>query len=200
MEREVKVLPQWEKKLGIDVARFGDDRTVFTVRQMGKVLRKEVMSKLDTMSTTGKGLAIAKEEYIKAHNIFVDGVGMGAGVVDRFKEQGWEVNDVNTGAKAEDEEHYGNLRAELAGKVKEWLKTGQLPRDDDYYEMANIKYKFNSKGQIMLEKKEDMKKRELPSPDVFDSLCLTFAGASRGRVYHKEATEQPQPYYPEVGF
>ena len=118
-------------------------------------------------------------------------------MVDRLKEQGWQVNDVNVGTVANDPEQFGNLRAELAYAVKDWLKDGQLPKDDDYYEMANIKYKFNSKGQIMLEKKEEMKKRGLPSPDVFDALALTFVKGKR--IFHTTQTKPIKPYYPELG-
>jgi hypothetical protein len=175
MAREVQVLPQWEKKLGVDVARYGTDRTVFIVRQMEKVLRKEVFTQQETMAIAGLVIKIAKEEGVKPENIFLDETGLGAGVVDRLREENWNVNGVNVASSAEDEEHYANLRAELGWKIKEWLKTAQLPKDDDFYEMVNIRYKFNSKGQLLLESKEDIKKRGLPSPDVFDALMLTFA-------------------------
>jgi len=175
MTREVQVLPQWEKKLGVDIARYGTDRTVFIVRQMKKVLRKEVFTQQETMAIAGLVIKIAKEERVKPENIFLDETGLGAGVVDRLREENWNVNGVNVASSAEDEEHYANLRAELGWKVKEWLKTAQLLKDDDFYEMVNIRYKFNSKGQLLLESKEDMKKRGLPSPDVADALMLTFA-------------------------
>lgn len=175
MDREITVLPQFELKMGVDPARFGDDRTVMVIRQMQKVLSKETLTSLDTMEITGRVLKTAKDKYIKAENIYVDEIGIGAGVVDRLREQGWKVNGVNVGNKAKDDEHYGNLRAELYAKVKDWLKTGSLPKDDDFYELANMKYKFTSKGQIQMERKEDMKKRGLPSPDVADALMLTFA-------------------------
>jgi len=200
MNREVEVLPPWEKKMGVDIARYGDDRTVFVIRQMEKVLRKEVFVHQDLMVITGYILKIAREEEIKPENIFIDAIGMGVGVVDRLKEQGWDVNGVNTSLPAEDKEHYANLRAELAGKVKEWLKTGQLLKDDDFFEIVNIKYKFTSKGQLQLESKEDMKKRGLPSPDVFDALALTFAPPSAIRnIYYPETVGGVEPYYPDIG-
>jgi len=85
-------------------------------------------------------------------------------------------------------------------RAKEWVKTGDILDDEEYYEMTNIKYKFNSKGQILLESKEDMKKRGLPSSDVFDSLCLTFAKGS-SQIINTEQTGSPiQKYYDEIGF
>ncbi len=199
MEREVSVLPQWEKKMGVDPARFGDDRTVILVRQMEKVIRKDVFVSLDTMAITGHVLNIAKEEFVKGENINVDEIGIGAGIVDRLREQGWRVNGVNVGTKAEDDEHYANLRAELYdAKVKPWLKTGSLPKDDDFYELANIRYKFNSTGKLILEKKEDMKKRGLPSPDVADALSLTFA-SSQEMFSMPQQSAPAEGYYPTLG-
>ena len=198
MEREVKVLPHWEKKLGVDVARFGDDRSSLLVRQMEKVLSKEIFYGLDTMEITGHVLKIAKENTILPENIYIDGIGIGAGVVDRLKEQGWQVNDVNVGSAPEDKENYLNLRAELyADKLKEWIKTADLPKDDDFLELANIKYKFNSKGQLVLERKEEMKKRGLESPDVADALMLTFA--SKGIIDIPQQSLPQEGYYAELG-
>ena len=194
IQRQVVVLSQWEKKMGVDPARFGDDRTSIVIRQMEKVVYKETYSNLDTMQITGHILNLAKEHYVKAENINIDAIGIGAGIVDRCREQGWMVNGVSVSEKAQDYEHYLNLRAELyAGKIKEWIKTADLPDDDDFYELANIKYKFNSKGQMQLESKEDMKKRGLPSPDVADSLSLTFAD-TQGYVF-STASSPVTPYF-----
>jgi hypothetical protein len=197
LEREVKVFPQWEKKLGVDVARYGDDRGVILVRHHEKVIRKEYVTKRDLMHMCGEVLRIAKEEHIQAHNIYVDVIGVGAGVVDRLREQGWQVNEVNVANKAKDDEHYMNLRAELYGRLKEWLKTGSLP-DDSFYELANIQYKFTSKGQLQLESKEDMKKRGLSSPDVSDALALTFAHASMAFTMPKQSAPL-EGFYPKLG-
>ena len=198
IQREVKVPEQFEKKLGVDVARFGDDRTAIVVRQMEKVIRKEVFAGFDTMVITGKVLAIAKEEHIKGENIYVDVIGVGAGVYDRIKEQGWKANAVNVSERPQDKENYLNLRAELyANKLKEWVKTADLPNDDDFYELANIKYKFNSRGQLQIESKEDMKKRGLESPDVADALMLTFA--SKGFMEIPKQSMPQEGYYPALG-
>jgi hypothetical protein len=82
------------------------------------------------------------------------------------------------------------------------LKTGQLLNDDEYYEMTNIKYKFNHKGQIFLESKEDIKKRGLPSPDAFDSLALTFAKNTMQEFSAPSnvATDPLPPMDPSLGF
>src|SRR3990167_9267842 len=118
----------WEKKMGVDIARYGDDRSIIVIRQGEKVTRKETMQKEDLMFVTGKVLSIAKEEIIKPENIFVDVIGYGAGVVDRLKEQGWYVGAVNVAETAENNEKYANIRAEMYFKLKEWLKTASLPK------------------------------------------------------------------------
>ena len=145
------------------------------------------------MEITGRVLKIAKEEQVKADNIFIDVIGIGAGVYDRLKEQGWKTNAVNVAESPKDKENYINLRAELyADKVKEWIKTGDLP-DDDFYELANIKYKFNSTGKLQIESKEDMKKRGLESPDIADALMLTFA--SKGIINMPKQSMPLAAYY-----
>lgn len=198
IQREVVVQAQFEKKMGVDVARFGDDRTAIIIRQMEKVIRKEVFSSLDTMQITGQVLKIAKEEMIKAENICVDVIGIGSGVVDRLREQGWKVCGVNVAEKPDDQEHYINLRAELyASRLKEWLKTASLPNDDDFYELANIKYKFNSTGKLQIESKDDMKKRGLNSPDVADALMLTFA--TKNIIFNQQQSKPLTGYYEEIG-
>ena len=198
MER-VTTLLGFEKKMGVDVARYGDDRTAILIRQAQAAIRKEVFSGQDLMTVTGHVIRIAKEENVRPNNIYVDVIGVGAGVVDRLREQGWNINAVNVADKAKDTEQYANLRCELYNGVKEWLATASLPKDDDYYEMANIKYSFNSRGQMLLESKEDMKKRGLSSPDVADALALTFARSSQltGPI---EQSKPIMPFYPELGY
>lgn len=193
--RTKDVLPQWEKKMGVDPARFGDDRTAIIIRQMEKVIHKETYSGQDTMQITGHILRLAKEQNIKASNIFIDSIGIGSGIVDRCKEQGWKVNGVAVSEKAEDQEHYLNLRAELyIDKLKEWIKDADLTDDDDWYEMSNIKYKFNSKGQMLLESKDDIKKRGLPSPDIADALVLTFS-KNKAVIMEFKQTKPLTSYY-----
>ena len=194
IEREVIVNPQFEKKMGVDIARYGDDRSVIVVRQMEKVLRKEVISGQDLMSLAGQIIKIAKEEFIRSENIDLDIIGMGAGVVDRLHEQGWRVNGINVALPANDPEHYANIRAEIYATIKDWISSGQLTKDDDWYELTNIKYKFTSKGQMIMESKEDMKKRGLESPDVADALALTFADTKRVFIM-PPASEIIKPFY-----
>ena len=180
-DREVE--PVGEKKLGVDVARFGHNETVLTIRRGPKVTKKESYQKEDLMQTVARVIRMMEDEGMSkedSKNVYIDDTGLGGGVVDRLHEKGYMVNGVVAGATAEDEEQYANIRAENAWAVREWIKTADLPRDDDFYQCSNIKYKWKSekKGQLLLESKKDAVKRGIESPDTFDSLALTFTGSA----------------------
>ena len=193
--------PEGVKLLGVDVARFGDDLTCLVVRQGKKVIFKETYAKEDTMGTVGRILKVIESEGIEPQNVFVDVIGIGAGVVDRLHEKEYvenlqtkryNVNGVNVGMSAEDDEHFRNLRAEAYWQIRDWIKTADLPKDDDFLQLANIKYKYSSakKGQLQIEAKADMKKRGLVSPDVADALMLTFTNAQSARFPIQRENEE----------
>lgn len=174
IERTVDVNKGFEKKMGVDIARYGDDRSAVVIRQKENVTRKEILIAQDTVEMAGHVIRIAKEENVLPTNINIDIIGLGVGTFDALKHQGWHVNGVNVSVTPDDTEHYANKRAELYGRVKEWIATGSLIQDEDWYELTNIKYKFTANGKMLMESKEDMKKRGLSSPDVADALMLTF--------------------------
>ena len=164
--------------LGVDVARFGDDRTVIRPRQGRKVFEAHKYRGLDTMEVADRVIE-AIEEY-NPRVAFVDGGGLGAGVIDRLKQLGYgsKVVDVNAGAKPLDDVKYFNLRAEMWGRMREAVKGGMdMPVDDVELvdDLVGPEYGFTAKQQVQLEKKADMKKRGLASPDDGDALALTFA-------------------------
>ena len=111
----------------------------------------------------------------KPEAVFIDGVGVGAGVVDRLRELGFSVTDAQAGARAIDAKKYANRRAEMWAGMREWLANGGIPEDQELFDdLTGLEYGFTSSGSLLLEKKEDMKKRGLSSPDRADSLALTF--------------------------
>ena len=108
----------------------------------------------------------------------IDGVGVGGGVVDRVRQMGFRVNDVNAGGQALDDTRFANLRAEMWNKMREWLADrGDIPGTDaDLAEdLSGPQYGFDIRNRLQLEKKQDMKARGLASPDAGDALALTFA-------------------------
>lgn len=164
--------------IGVDPARFGDDSTAIIRRRGRKAYKLEREKKQDTMAIAGKIAVIIRDE--KPRKVFIDVGGLGAGVYDRLVELGFDriVQAVNFGGKATEEERFGNKRAEMWGLMKEWLadEPNQIPDDDSLHaDITGPQYKYDSNGRLLLEKKEDMKKRGLRSPDAGDALALTFA-------------------------
>lgn len=163
--------------LGVDVARFGSDRSVLCLRR-GPVARVVGdYSKQATTETTGKVVDAAREHRV--NEIRVDGVGVGSGVVDQLVEQGFDVLDMQSGAAAADNEHYLNSRSEWWWGLRMRFEQGDIdidPNDDDLAaQLGAIRYKHTSRGQVQIESKDELKKRGLPSPDRADALMLTAA-------------------------
>lgn len=162
---------------GVDVARFGDDQNVVCIRQGRKVFPLIKWRGVDTMQTSGR--IVDLYSTYKPDMIFIDGGGVGGGVVDRVRQliPSNKVSEVNFGSSPSDQAQYFNKRAEMWGETKNALIAGlELPNDPELCEeLPTVEYGFTSKQQIQLEKKEDMKKRGLSSPDCADALCLTFA-------------------------
>ena len=166
--------------VGVDVARFGDDESVIFTRvgRDGSSIPIKRYRGLDTMQ-----LAARVSEHIDSLKmlglksvVFVDGGGVGGGVVDRLRQLNRDPIEIQFGSKPDDDRKYLNKRAEMWGKAKEWLQIGSLPRDEAMAtDLTSVEYGFNAKDQIQLESKEDMKKRGLASPDAGDALALTFA-------------------------
>jgi phage terminase large subunit len=124
----------------------------------------------------------ALAERLGAHAIFVDETGVGAGVIDQLRALGFRhAQGVNNGAKADrttiDGELVANKGAECWAAMRSWLKSGgAIPNDADLrQQLEGRDYGYNVHNEIVLERKDDMKKRGLASPDRADALALTFA-------------------------
>jgi phage terminase large subunit len=195
VERRVSTLsyyPVW----GVDVARFGDDRTALAKRQANKLLEPiRWWHGTDLMATVGK----IKAEYeqtpydMRPYAILIDVVGLGAGVYDRCKELGLPVKAVNVGAAAARRDNSMRLRDELWLEGREWFqeRACSMPQDDALIaELTAPTYTFSSTGKMVVESKADMKKRGMRSPDLADAFLLTFALADRRKA---ERSYKPEP-------
>lgn len=165
----------YPKIIGVDVARFGADQTVISLRQGPKVHWLKKYRNQDTMETASKvrDLFLAEGD-VRA--ICVDAPGVGAGVVDRLNEWKMPVVAVEPAATAPNPKDYINVRSWLWGQAKEWLKTADIPAgdrelQDDY---STPQYGYDGKLRIQIESKKDMKARGMSSPDSADSINLTF--------------------------
>ena len=173
--------------IGVDPARFGADATVIAIRQGRDIIAIQRHRGDDTMTVVGHVIE-AIEEY-KPALVVIDEGGLGAGIVDRLKEQRYKIKGVNFGNKSSNPVMYGNKRAEMWGKMKDWLKTASIPLDRFLKtDLISPMMKPDSKGTIFLESKKDMKARGLASPDAADAICVTFAFP----VAHREARESTQ--------
>lgn len=188
-QRDLVVRPGLEVVWGLDVARFGDARNVLVKRNARAVLPDlQVWEGVDLMASAGR----VKLEWDKTPpserptEILVDVIGYGAAVVDRLVELKLPVRGVNVAETSAWSDRYRNLRAELWFKAREWLnrrdvslptnpKDPRSPIEVLAQELAQPRYSVTSSGKLMVESKQDMKRRGLKSPDVADALILTFA-------------------------
>ncbi len=175
--KNTKTDPNAAIVLGVDPARTGD-RTVLTIRQGAHVLDYVVYNQMDEMQLAGTILNYLTTNQVDM--VFVD-YGLGYGTVDRLHELGFasKVMGIQFGAKASDPKLFMNKRAEMASDAQAWFRAGNanIP-DSAEFEMdlmAIPDWKPHSSGKKILPSKEDIRKVYGKSPDIFDSLILTFA-------------------------
>lgn len=169
-------------QLGVDVARFGSDETVIMLRQGPKARIYKVLPMSDTMATAGEVIFALRETGAPLAKI--DSVGVGAGVFDRMKEQDIPVVEMQSGASAQDKERYANARAEWWWALRSRFESGDIdiPNDEMLVaQLSGIRYKINSRGQILIESKDEMKRRGVSSPDRADALMLVFGVSDEER-------------------
>lgn len=182
--RELIVFPHDPLILGVDIARYGDNETVIFVRKGrdAQTISPIRMRGCDVVSAAGR-VAEAYAAY-RADAIFVDGGGVGGGVVDCLRNLHVPCFDIQFGSKPDSIGFangpsgiaYANKRAEIWGSMREWLKIGSIQNDRDLRaQLVGPTYTYNLRNEILLEKKEDMRRRGLESPDLADALALTFS-------------------------
>ena len=161
--------------LGVDVAWFGGDKSVVYLRQ--GIYARKLWSVQGCEPSTLAGVVARFEDELRADAVFVDATGVGAGVVSNLRLMGREPFAVMFGGGSADQT-YANKRAECWGLMKKWLvdQQGWIPDDDRLRDdLCSPDYGYTMTGKLILERKEDMRKRGLASPDDADALALTFA-------------------------
>jgi len=173
-------------RVGVDVARFGDDKTVITFRRGRVLLKQTALEKLDVMQVASRVKSEIAAYAEAPEQIAVDTIGIGAGVADILR--GWYpdkydrqtnkrtqiVVDVNAAQRMSNGLDY-NMRAYMWREMREWLKTASVVNDPELKtDLTALRYLFKG-GELLLESKEDAKRRGVKSPDRGDSLALTFA-------------------------
>jgi hypothetical protein len=178
--RKTKVDSASNLVIGVDPARFGDDRTAIIRRRGRYSYNLETHYNIDTMNLAGIVKRIIEKELPK--RVCIDSIGIGAGVVDRLHELGYSdiVIGVNVATRAEEADVYKNTRAELWSRMRDWFLQDmpvQIPDSDELQtDLCGLGYKHDSSDRLQIESKEDAKKRGCLSPDTSDALALTFYG------------------------
>lgn len=180
-----------ELVIGVDPARKGEDRIAIIRRKGRKAFKLETHYNIDTMELAGIVKRIIEKE--KPRKVYIDCIGIGAGVVDRLHELGYTdiVVGVNVARKAEEPKRYKNVRAELWDRTRGWLIQDmpvEIPDSDELQtDLTVFGYKYDSSDKLVIESKIDMKGRGCLSPDCGEALMLTFYEGE----YVSEGSYQP---------
>jgi len=200
--KPVAVWPVW----GLDISRFGNDRTALVKRQ-GNILLEPpvVMQNMNTAQIAGRIINEYNKtpSHLKPKEICVDVIGWGAGVVDMLDQPGspfrGKVNGVNVAENDATDTKYHRQRDALWFAAREWFenKACSIPKEgceDLISELTTPTYDFTASGQTIVCSKKDMKRDLGFSPDLADAFILTFAAG----VYQREA-EGHRNWTPHLG-
>jgi hypothetical protein len=175
--RKAVVDPYGPLVVGVDPAGEGKDRTAIAFRRSRKCTKIDTYIHKRPMEIVSICARILKNHQPAA--MFIDVGERGSGIVDRLRELGWDnVIGVNFGSRAIQDKLYMRRRDEMWCLLRDWLEAGQVQIPDDdalHADLAGPSGGPNSNNQMILERKEDMAKRGLRSPDMGDALALTFA-------------------------
>ena len=199
--RDIVVSPTQPVVWGLDVSRFGSDRTALCKRK-GKSILEPITTwqGKDLMQTCG----LVMSEYKKLENftderpqeILVDSIGLGSGVCDRLAEMGLPARGINVSESPSASDIYMRKRDELWFRAREWFQERdcKLPEgcEELVGELSVPHYEFSSSGKIKVEDKASMKKRGLRSPDIADAFCLTLAHETAFAIGHSFKSELPE--------
>lgn len=168
--------------VGVDPARFGDDCTAICFRRGRQAFRIVAYRKKNVVEVANIVTSIILE--YKPARVNIDVGGLGAGLYDILEDRGYDnvIRAINFGSDAQNKEKYGNRRAEMWARVNDWLNADMPVSiiDPDNLILTDLtapKKKYDGLQRLLLEKKEDIKKRIGRSTDVGDALALTFAEA-----------------------
>jgi phage terminase large subunit len=160
---------------GIDVAGPGEDETVLCVRRGPKIVLLRAWAKHDPRGDVLAALYPYKDQ-LKIVN--VDSVGIGFYMAQHLKDHNLRVTEVNVGETARDSEKYSNRKAELYWEFRMRAEGGDLAGLTDERaigQLAGLRYNHNSRGQVVIEPKEQARKRGVKSPDRAEAIILAFA-------------------------
>jgi hypothetical protein len=174
---QAKLRTEGEGELGagIDVAGPGEDETVLCLRCGPKIITLRAWANHDPRGDVLSALLPYKGR-LKAVN--VDSVGIGYYMAQHLKDHGLPVREINVAEGARDSEKYSNRKAELYWDFRMRAQAGDLAGLTDERaigQLAGLRYSHNSRGQVVIESKQDARKRGVKSPDRAEAIMLAFA-------------------------
>lgn len=174
---------------GLDVARFGDDRTALCKRHGNAVLSIQAWRNLDNMQVAGRIYDEWRDIETRPEQILIDSIGYGAGVVDRLREMGLPARGVNVSESPAAADQYMRLRDELWFRAREWFEERdcKIPDDDAFIaELTTVKFHPpTSAGKTKVFSKQEIKKLGMPSPDLAESFLMSLAVRGRPGVWNR---------------
>lgn len=181
--------------IGADIARMGDDETVAYFNMGYTMVDESIRSKRDIKDTVFDIMGLEKSN-VPALKICTDDIGLGGGVTDFLAHYGSIVDGINVGRRSEDERFF-NKKAEVWWYARELFREGKVSIKNDeklIRQLKSVKFRFRGTGKIIVEPKEETKKRLGHSPDRADALILALWAAKglqpRSRDYNR-IHEQP---------
>lgn len=176
----------------LDVARYGMDHNYLAVEEDGRVILMLSWQGQDLMTSCGKLTHVVEEYDIPWENVNVDGNGVGGGIIDRCRELGHYVNDVQFGAGPAGDNYellgdteFINRRAELYWATRERVRAHKLSIPKKYAQawrdLTATKYSFRSDGSLKIEEKEQIRRRLGNSPDAGDAVAMLSARERNAR-------------------
>jgi len=172
-----------------DVARFGTDKSVRTKKRGYDIYDLKEYDGLNTMEYANIIASDINKESHDPDAIFVDTIGVGAGVMDRLEEKGYSSIDANVSMKADEIHKYYNKRTEMYFNLREFIrKGGRIPYDEELAEeLQVITYSYSeNNGKILIMKKAEIKEELGRSPDKSDSVALHFFSSVRPKSHQSQ--------------
>jgi hypothetical protein len=201
--RDVEAGPTTPVVWGLDVARFGGDRSALAKRQ-GNVLVEPIKTWQNKDLMELAGIVLSEYDAVpysqRPQAIYIDAIGLGAGLADRLRELDMPAVAVSVSETASLKDRFNRLRDELFWAAREWFEARDCHIPDDgtlMAELSGIRYKYLSTGKLKVESKDEMKRRGQRSPDVADAFVLTFSGQGAvaggySRGYNHNRTLKPK--------
>lgn len=186
---------------GVDVARYGENKTVFVLVRGVTVVGILIYHKQSTMKTAEQVIGLCQRMI--PSDIKIDEIGVGAGVVDRVVDRGYGITAINVGQTATDKDKFANLRAEYYWGLRKRFEEGSISLKplvkiltkeqmvQFIEQICSIRYEYSPSGKITMWSKEKMKREKIGSPDMADALMLAFAD------YYPELFKQPSKTWGE---